>query len=152
MHRLPFNEIRIHVGFALRGWSIQLAIDNEAVLALGIGGLGEVAQNHHVGPMHPEYAELPPIKDLEMALEQDQKDPNALHQLALHHVLRENNAEAMDLHMEGASDRSRAAMEFLEPIGFELYGQPTERFKAAMGDMSSLLQIHPTHKAGFDRL
>lgn len=42
--------------------AIQLAIDNEAVLALGIGGLGEVAQNHHVGPMHPEYAELPPIK------------------------------------------------------------------------------------------
>lgn len=60
--------------------------------------------------------------------------------------------DAMDLHMEGASDRSRAAMEFLEPIGFELYGQPTDRFKAAMGDMSSLLQIHPTHKAGFDRL
>ena len=36
-------------------------------------------------------------KDLEMALEQDPKDPNALHQLALHHVLQENNAEAMDL-------------------------------------------------------
>ena len=32
-----------------------------------------------------------------MALEQDPKDPNALHQLALHHVLQENNAEAMDL-------------------------------------------------------
>ena len=62
------------------------------------------------------------------------------------------DADAMDLHMEGASDRSRAAMEFLEPIGFELYGQPTDRFKAAMGDMSSLLQIHPTHNAGFDRL
>ncbi|WP_375192630.1 thioredoxin [Marinobacter sp.] len=44
-----------------------------------------------------QSAELPPIKDLEMALEQDPKDPNALHLLALHHVLRENNAEAMDL-------------------------------------------------------
>ncbi|MGM0766426.1 MAG: thioredoxin [Pseudomonadota bacterium] len=44
-----------------------------------------------------QSAELPPIKDLEMALEQDPKDPNALHQLALHHVLRENNAEAMEL-------------------------------------------------------
>lgn len=44
-----------------------------------------------------QSAELPPIKDLEMALEQDPKDPNALHQLALHHVLQENNAEAMDL-------------------------------------------------------
>lgn len=44
-----------------------------------------------------QSAELPPIKDLEMALEQDPKDPNALHQLALHHVLQENNAGAMDL-------------------------------------------------------
>jgi peptide/nickel transport system substrate-binding protein len=42
--------------------AIQLAIDNEAVLKLGIDGQGEVAQNHHVGPMHPEYAELPSIK------------------------------------------------------------------------------------------
>ena len=42
--------------------AIQLAIDNEAVMKLGIDGQGEVAQNHHVGPMHPEYAELPPIK------------------------------------------------------------------------------------------
>ena len=44
-----------------------------------------------------QSAELPPVKDLEMALEQDPKDPNALHQLALHHALRENNAEAMGL-------------------------------------------------------
>lgn len=44
-----------------------------------------------------QSAELPPVKDLEMALEQDPKDPNALHQLALHHVLRENNVEAMEL-------------------------------------------------------
>ena len=48
--------------------AIQLAIDNEAVMKLGIDGQGEVAQNHHVGPMHPEYAELPPIKrDIEKA-------------------------------------------------------------------------------------
>ena len=48
--------------------AIQLAIDNEAVMKLGIDGQGEVAQNHHVGPMHPEYSELPPIKrDIEKA-------------------------------------------------------------------------------------
>lgn len=41
--------------------AIQLAIDNDAILKLGIDGLGEVAQNHHVGPMHPEYAPLPPV-------------------------------------------------------------------------------------------
>ncbi|MEX2474103.1 thioredoxin [Marinobacter sp.] len=44
-----------------------------------------------------QSAELPPVKDLEMALEQDPKDPNALHQLSLHHVLQENNADAMEL-------------------------------------------------------
>ncbi|WP_298449217.1 thioredoxin [uncultured Marinobacter sp.] len=44
-----------------------------------------------------QSAELPPVKDLEMALEQDPKDPDALHLLALHHVLQEKNAEAMEL-------------------------------------------------------
>lgn len=44
-----------------------------------------------------QSAELPPITDLELALEQNPKDPNALHQLALHQVLQENNAAAMDL-------------------------------------------------------
>jgi len=42
--------------------AIQLAIDNDAILKLGIDGQGEVAENHHVGRMHPDYAELPPIK------------------------------------------------------------------------------------------
>jgi peptide/nickel transport system substrate-binding protein len=41
--------------------AVQLAVDNAVVLDLGYQGLGRVAENHHVGPMHPEYAELPPI-------------------------------------------------------------------------------------------
>jgi peptide/nickel transport system substrate-binding protein len=41
--------------------AVQLAVDNATVLDLGYQGLGTVAENHHVGPMHPEYAELPPI-------------------------------------------------------------------------------------------
>lgn len=41
--------------------AVQLAVDNAVVLDLGYQGLGIVAENHHVGPMHPEYAELPPI-------------------------------------------------------------------------------------------
>lgn len=44
-----------------------------------------------------ESAELPPITELEKVLETDPKDPGALHQMALHQVLRDNNAEAMDL-------------------------------------------------------
>jgi len=42
-------------------------------------------------------AELPPIHELEDALDKDPKDPNALHLLALHQILKENNAEAMEL-------------------------------------------------------
>ena len=41
--------------------ALQLAVDNAVVLELGHDGRGVVAENHHVGPMHPEYAELPPI-------------------------------------------------------------------------------------------
>ncbi|NMT62231.1 tetratricopeptide repeat protein [Marinobacter orientalis] len=42
-------------------------------------------------------AELPPIRELEDALDKDPNDPNALHLLALHHILQENNAKAMEL-------------------------------------------------------
>ncbi|MFZ1725390.1 MAG: ABC transporter substrate-binding protein [Albidovulum sp.] len=52
---------------ALRN-AFQRAVDNAAVLELGVAGLGSVAENHHVGPMHPEYAELPKkTRDLEKA-------------------------------------------------------------------------------------
>ena len=40
--------------------AIMLAVDNNVLLELGYGGRGLVAENHHVGPMHPEYAEVPP--------------------------------------------------------------------------------------------
>ncbi len=42
--------------------AIGMAVDNEILLELGYAGRGIVAENHHVGPMHPEYAELPPRK------------------------------------------------------------------------------------------
>ncbi|MBB4304634.1 peptide/nickel transport system substrate-binding protein [Rhodobium orientis] len=48
--------------------ALQLAVDNEVVLQLGISGAGTVAENHHVCPIHPEYFKLPPIKrDIEAA-------------------------------------------------------------------------------------
>ena len=42
--------------------AIQMAVDNSVCLELGYGGRGAAAENHHVGPIHPEYAELPPQK------------------------------------------------------------------------------------------
>lgn len=53
--------------------AIQMSVDNSIALQLGINGDGQPAENHHVGPFHPEYAELPPIvsdpvKGYEMAV------------------------------------------------------------------------------------
>lgn len=42
--------------------ALQRAVDNTTVLALGYNNAGEVAENHHVCPIHPEYAELPKLE------------------------------------------------------------------------------------------
>ncbi|WP_299734983.1 ABC transporter substrate-binding protein [uncultured Roseobacter sp.] len=39
--------------------ALSMAVDNAVLLELGYGGRGLEAENHHVGPMHPDYAELP---------------------------------------------------------------------------------------------
>ena len=41
--------------------ALQKAVNNAVVLELGYNDLGTVAENHHVCPIHPEYAELPPL-------------------------------------------------------------------------------------------
>ncbi len=50
----PYGDARVRRALAL-------ACDNAKVLELGYAGLGIPAENHHVCPIHPEYAELPPI-------------------------------------------------------------------------------------------
>ncbi len=40
--------------------ALQMAVDNKVLLELGYSNLGIVAENHHVCPIHPEYAEIPP--------------------------------------------------------------------------------------------
>ena len=48
--------------------ALQMAVDNSVVLQLGYGGRGVVGENHHVAPIHPEYAELPKkTRDIEGA-------------------------------------------------------------------------------------
>ena len=52
--------------------AIQLACDNAVLLQISINGEGIPAENHHVAPFHPEYAQLPaiaadPAKAIEMA-------------------------------------------------------------------------------------
>ena len=38
--------------------AITMAVDNNVLLELGYNGFGAVAQNHHVGPAHPEFADI----------------------------------------------------------------------------------------------
>ena len=42
--------------------ALRLAVDNNIVLELGYNDQGEPAEDHHVAPIHPEYAELPPLE------------------------------------------------------------------------------------------
>ena len=49
----PYEDVRVRR-------ALTMAVDNKVCLELGIAGRGEVAENHHVGPMHPEYADVGP--------------------------------------------------------------------------------------------
>jgi len=51
----PYADVRVRR-------AIQMAVDNAVCLELGISGLGITAHNHHVGPMHPEFADIGPVK------------------------------------------------------------------------------------------
>jgi peptide/nickel transport system substrate-binding protein len=42
--------------------ALAMAVDNSVCLELGLNGQGTVAENHHISPIHPEYAKLPPPK------------------------------------------------------------------------------------------
>lgn len=59
----PYKDVRVRRALAM-------AVDNPTCLALGYNDRGVPAENHHVAKdIHPEYAELPPIKrDAEGAL------------------------------------------------------------------------------------
>ena len=57
----PYADARVRRALAM-------AVDNAVMLELGFSGNGRVAENHHVSPIHPEYAELPaPVYDPEGA-------------------------------------------------------------------------------------
>ncbi|GFE49732.1 diguanylate cyclase [Roseobacter cerasinus] len=51
--KTPYADKRVRQALAM-------AVDNAVLLELGYGSRGIEAENHHVGPMHPDYAELPP--------------------------------------------------------------------------------------------
>jgi peptide/nickel transport system substrate-binding protein len=56
--RAQVNGIRPYADMRVRR-ALAQAVDNAVCLELGVAGQGTVAENHHVCPIHPEYAILP---------------------------------------------------------------------------------------------
>lgn len=61
------------------------------------------------------------------------------------------DADAFDLHMEGAEERVATAQEFIEALGFEVYGQPSEQGLELLRREAPVTH-HPEHLGGFLRL
>jgi hypothetical protein len=66
------------------------------------------------------------------------------------------NAESMDAHVEGSDERSRAALEFMEPEGWEFYGtisdSALQTMRQAAASSGATLTVEPDYLAGFLRL
>ena len=50
----PFDDPRVRK-------AMRLAVDAAKVQKISLGDLGTVGEHHHVSPIHPEYAKLPPM-------------------------------------------------------------------------------------------
>lgn len=48
---VPYSDVRSRK-------ALMMAVDNAVLLELGYAGLGIEADNHHVAPVHPEYADI----------------------------------------------------------------------------------------------
>ena len=57
----PFDDARVRKAF-------RLAVDTQKVSDLTFGTFSTAAEHHHVAPIHPEYAKLPPmVRDVDQA-------------------------------------------------------------------------------------
>lgn len=50
----PFDDARVRL-------ALRLGLDQAQMLAIALHGMGAVGEHHHVSPIHPDYAELPPF-------------------------------------------------------------------------------------------
>ena len=66
------------------------------------------------------------------------------------------DAESMDLHFDGADERAKAAYQYLEPRGWEIYGRPSDTALGSMREAATgagvPLTVLPDHLGGFLRL
>lgn len=63
------------------------------------------------------------------------------------------DADAMDAHFVGASDRAGSAMDYIETYRFEVYGTPSEQALGMLGQAPGAdLVVHPGGFGGYLRL
>ncbi len=55
MDKAPFDNKKLRQ-------AIQACVDHDAILQIAYRGKGAPGEDHHVAPIHPEYAELPKLK------------------------------------------------------------------------------------------
>ena len=57
----PYDDVKVRR-------AAQLAVDNAAILKISLNDRGTQGENHHVGPMHIEYADIGPhVRDVDKA-------------------------------------------------------------------------------------
>jgi len=64
------------------------------------------------------------------------------------------NADAMDLHMKGASERAKRAYQFIESDRFEIYGTPSHGVMEMMkkiAESRAVPSVNPQYLGGFIR-
>jgi quinol monooxygenase YgiN len=66
------------------------------------------------------------------------------------------DADTMDLHLRGADERSRAAYEFMDPAGWEIYGTPSDAalqmMQQAASSVGVALTVQSDYLGGFLRV
>jgi quinol monooxygenase YgiN len=61
-------------------------------------------------------------------------------ELTIVHVFAD--AEGMDAHMEGVQERAAAAYEFIQSVGYEIYGTPSDSILESMRGFSASTSWH----------
>jgi hypothetical protein len=66
------------------------------------------------------------------------------------------DVDVMDLHFQGAEERSRAAYEFMDPAGWEIYGTPSDAalqmMRQAATSAGVALTVQSEYLGGFLRI
>jgi hypothetical protein len=57
--------------------------------------------------------------------------------------------EAMDLHFEGADERAQAAYAFIEPLGWEVYGTPSDAALRSLREAARAAGVKLTARPAF---